>query len=120
MQQDRWTEGPMIGREEIAGQKDDRKAWQLLEKTLLASVQEQRRARRWGIFFKSLTFLYLIGVLFLVSPLGQLEGAGSVGNKPHTALIEVRGTIAEDRKSSADNLVTSLRQIGRASCRERV
>ena len=38
----------MIGRDEIADQKDDRKAWQLLEKTLLASVQEQRRARRWG------------------------------------------------------------------------
>lgn len=110
MQQDRWTEGPMIGREEIAGQKDDRKAWQLLEKTLLASVQEQRRARRWGIFFKSLTFLYLIGVLFLVSPLGQLEGAGSVGNKPHTALIEVRGTIADRQEASADNLVTSLRR----------
>src|SRR5690606_22930525 len=110
MQQDRWTEGPMIGRDEIADQKDDRKAWQLLEKTLLASVQEQRRARRWGIFFKSLTFLYLIGVLFLVSPLGQLAGAGSVGTKPHTALIEVRGTIADRQEASADSLVTSLRR----------
>src|SRR5690606_36575195 len=111
MQQDRWTEGPMIGRDEIADQKDDRKAWQLLEKTLLASVQDQRRARRWGIYFKSLTFLYLIGVLFLVSPLGQLKGAGSVENKPHTALIEVRGTIADRQEASAE--------IGRASCRAR-
>src|SRR5690554_7243423 len=94
MQQDRWTEGPMIGRDEIADQKDDRKAWQLLEKTLLASVQEQKRSRRWGIFFKSLTFLYLIGALILLSPLSKLDGAAGVG-KPHTALIEVRGVIAD-------------------------
>ena len=27
------------------------KEWQLLEKVALASVVEQRRTRRWGIFF---------------------------------------------------------------------
>jgi len=32
---------------------------QVLEKLAFSSVQEQRRARRWSIFFKSLTFLYL-------------------------------------------------------------
>lgn len=26
----------------------DDKSWKLLEKTLLAGIQEQRRARRWG------------------------------------------------------------------------
>jgi len=109
MQQDRWTEGPMLERDELAGQKEDRKAWQLLEKTLLASVQEQRRSRRWGIFFKSLTFLYLIGALFVLSPLSKLDGAATTG-KPHTALIEVRGTIADRQEASADNLVTSLRR----------
>ena len=29
-------------------------AWQILEKAVLASVEEQRRARRWNIFFKLL------------------------------------------------------------------
>ena len=99
----------MIEREEMVAQKEDRKAWQLLEKTLLASVQEQRRSRRWGIFFKSLTFLYLIGALFLLSPLSTLDGAAATG-KPHTALIEIRGTIADRQEASADNLVTSLRR----------
>lgn len=28
--------------------REERKSWKLLEKTLLAGVQEQRRARRWG------------------------------------------------------------------------
>lgn len=99
----------MIGTEERIAAKDDRKAWQLLEKTLLASVQEQKRSRRWGIFFKSLTFLYLIGALILLSPLSKLDGAAGVG-KPHTALIEVRGVIADRQEASADNLVTSLRR----------
>ena len=38
------------------------KEWQLLEKTLMASIQEQRRARRWSVFFKLLTFGYIIVV----------------------------------------------------------
>ena len=109
MQQNRWTESPMIERDALTAQKEDRKAWQLLEKTLLASVQEQRRSRRWGIFFKSLTFLYLIGMLVLLSPLANFDGAAAAG-KPHTALIEVRGVIADRQEASADNLVTSLRR----------
>lgn len=55
--------------------KDDRSSWKLLEKTLLAGVQEQRRARRWGIFFKLLTFIYLFGALALFSPALQLGKA---------------------------------------------
>ena len=39
--------------------------WKLLEKTLMASIEEQRRARRWNIFFKLLTFGYLI-LIFLI------------------------------------------------------
>ncbi|MCO5787527.1 signal peptide peptidase SppA [Pseudomonas sp. G11-1] len=99
----------MVERNELKAQKEDKKAWALLEKTLLASVQEQRRSRRWGIFFKSLTFLYLIGALFLFSPLGAIDGSSATG-KPHTALIEVRGAIADQQEASADNLVTSLRR----------
>ncbi|WP_338741261.1 S49 family peptidase [Pseudomonas sp. KK18] len=86
---------------------DDR-SWKLLEKTLLASVQEQRRSRRWGIFFKLLTFIYLLGMLVLFSPLMDMEkSATRSGN--YTALIEVRGVIADKESASADNIVSSLR-----------
>ncbi|GGJ90667.1 signal peptide peptidase SppA [Pseudomonas matsuisoli] len=88
----------------------DAKSWKLLEKTLLASVQEQRRARRWGIFFKLLTFIYLFGAIFLFSPLLSFSGKGSATDDPHTALIEVKGMIADDTEASADNLVSSLRK----------
>lgn len=109
MQQDEWTSGPMLSKEEEARTKEDRKAWRLLENTLQASIQEQRRSRRWGIFFKTLTFAYLLGIFLLVSPFGSLDNGKGV-NTPHTAVIELRGTIADLQEASADNLVTSLRR----------
>lgn len=97
MQQDEWK----------AMASSDEKTWKLLEKAVLAGVVEQRRARRWGIFFKSLAFLYFFMALFLITPWAKLDGAASL--KPHTAVIEVRGVIADDERASADNIVGSLR-----------
>ncbi|GJN48086.1 MULTISPECIES: signal peptide peptidase SppA [Pseudomonas] len=87
---------------------DDDKSWKLLEKAVLAGVQEQRRSRRWGIFFKVLTFLYLFVALALFSPLFDLQKTAARGEN-HTALVEVKGMIADDEAASADNIVGSLR-----------
>jgi protease-4 len=84
------------------------KSWKLLEKTLLAGVQEQRRSRRWGIFFKLLTFVYLFVALALFTPLMDMEKNAASGAS-YTALIELRGMIADKESASADNLVGSLR-----------
>ena len=86
----------------------DDKAWKLLEKTLQAGVVEQRRARRWGIFFKLLAFIYLFGALALFSPALKLGKSAGVAES-HTALIEVRGMIMADEEASADNIVSGLR-----------
>ena len=37
-----------------------------LEKIALSALGEQRIARRWSIFFKSITFFYIFVLLFLV------------------------------------------------------
>lgn len=85
----------------------DDKAWKLLEKAVLASTMEQRRSRRWGIFFKSLTFLYLFGALLLLAP--SLDRDSKPDTSAHTALIEVRGMIADRADASADKLISGLR-----------
>ena len=85
----------------------DEKSWKLLEKTLLATVEERRRARRWGIFFKLLGFTYLLVLLAMFSPALSLKEAARSGD--HTALVEVRGMIADDESASADNIGGSLR-----------
>ena len=90
--------------EPIAG---DDKSWKLLEKTLLAGIQEQRRSRRWGIFFKLLSFCVLITALLAFTSLAEIERSATAGSG-YTALIDVRGVIADKEPASADNLVTSL------------
>ena len=79
----------------------------VLEKLAYSALQEQRRARRWGIFFKTLTFGYLFLVLFLVMGwVGHGEPGLSTGK--HTALVELDGVISANSTASADNLIASL------------
>ncbi|MEO8766868.1 MAG: S49 family peptidase [Nitrosospira sp.] len=78
----------------------------VLEKLALSSVQEQRRARRWGIFFKSLTFIYLFAFMFF--GLGWFGGNEISMSGKHTALVELRGVISSDSVSSADNVNAGL------------
>lgn len=106
------TEEERLAREAREAQNEEarveHKSWKLLEKTLLAGVQEQRRSRRWGIFFKLLTFVYLFGILALFLPFMDVDKAASRSGN-HAALVEVRGVIADQEAASADNIVKSLR-----------
>lgn len=87
---------------------DNPKNWErgMLEKIALAGLHEQRKARRWGIVFKSLTFGYLFIVL-LVILLGGKDSTSHSGK--HTALVDLQGVIAEGADASADNVVAGLR-----------
>lgn len=80
----------------------------VLEKVALASMQEQRRARRWGIFFKMLGFIYLFALLFVA--LGWVGKRDVVTNTKHTALVEVRGVIAPEHPGSADSVMAGLQE----------
>jgi protease-4 len=105
---DEWKAPGADERSPEGERRENDRSWKLLEKSLLASVQEQRRARRWGIFFKLLTFAYLLGVLAMFSPLLKME-KGAAQGAHYTAVIDVRGVIADKEAASADNLVGSLR-----------
>ncbi|MBZ0071271.1 MAG: S49 family peptidase [Gammaproteobacteria bacterium] len=80
----------------------------LLNRLAFASLKEQRRARRWGILFKTLTFVYLFGLLFLYRPSGW--DTPHVAGAKYTALVEVSGIIAADADASADQIIVSLRK----------
>lgn len=81
---------------------------EVIEKLALAAVTEQTRARRWGVFFKSLMFVYLIAVFGLaVYPKLSKDIGG--GSKDHTAVIDVVGMIAEGQPANADSIIGSLR-----------
>lgn len=78
---------------------------QLLEKIALASLNEQKAKRRWGIFFKLAVLAYLISVLVLVVDWG---GSEKLTDSKHTALINVRGTIEAGSDASAEKINGAL------------
>lgn len=77
----------------------------VLEKVALAAIDEQRRARRWGIFFKFLIFAYLFILLFVA--MGWM-GKKERSQDKHTALVEVNGVIASGSQASADIVMQGL------------
>ncbi len=99
---DAWTQAP-----QVKEQQDPNWEKELISKLALGALTEQRRARRWGIFFKSIMVIYLLAIVGFMF-VGQ-DGASMGVGKKHTALIEVQGVIAADSEASADNIVSSLR-----------
>lgn len=89
----------------------DEPGWEkeLVRKLSLASLDEQRRARRWGIFFKLLIFIYLFGLLYLTLSGPDLSGKAK-RSSGHTALIEVNGLIADSTRSNAETVIDGLRR----------
>jgi protease-4 len=70
------------------------------------SLKEQRRSRRWGIFFKLLTFAYIGALIFMYADTSMTK----IDNKEeHTALVELNGLIADKEEANADNIITALR-----------
>jgi protease-4 len=95
----------MADMEANSGDSWERKA---LEKVALAAIQEQRRARHWGIFFKLLAFVYLFALLFIA--LGWTSKKDGTSTGKHTALVELRGVISPESAASADNVVSGLQE----------
>lgn len=91
----------------IDSEKSRDKQWQLLEKILLESVREQRLARRWGIAFKGLVFVYIFAALAFLAPFWP---TGGWGEKEHLAVVQVSGVISEREKASAGAIIKGLRE----------
>jgi len=77
----------------------------VLNRLAFAAVNEQRRTRRWGIFFKSIVVLYAFGLLYLYMPKSTSDL--SIGS--HTALIEISGPITDSAFANANNIISGLR-----------
>lgn len=90
---------------------ESHREWQLIEKLVLSVQDEQRRQRRWSIFFRAATLAYLVLVLLLFMP---LRGGFSSGLAPatdeHTALVDVSGVIADGAEANADAISQGLRR----------
>lgn len=79
----------------------------VVNRLAFAALSEQRRARRWNIFFKALLALYLLALLFLYMP-SDWSSLSKTSEK-HTALVDLTGLIASKAEGSADTVIEGLR-----------
>src|SRR5437879_3605184 len=78
----------------------------VIEQLATDGLHEQTRARRWGIFFKLLTFGFLFVGLFAVI-VAISESQRSCVDKC-TAQVELRGELDSDGPASAENIMQGL------------
>lgn len=84
----------------------------VLEKLALSAINEQKAARRWGIFFKLLTFAYLsVALGMAVYP--QFKDGIESGSAEHVAVVDVIGEISQSEGASADNIIEGLRDAAK-------
>lgn len=86
-------------------------AIEALKTIALEGLKEQRRARRWGIFFKLLFWGYLliIGAIFIMGLLGT-NSDDSITASEITAVVDIKGVIMDEADASADLVIPSLRK----------
>ena len=77
----------------------------VLESLAIAYLKDQKKARRWRLMLR-LGWL-LLAAVFLWSLL-HTSGTPATTNGPHTAVVEIKGEIADGAEASAVNIVASL------------
>jgi protease-4 len=77
----------------------------VIEKLASEALSEQRRARRWGIFFK----LFAVGYFTLLMVMAfDWKGDGELGGGKHTAMVELSGVIEAKGEANADRIMAAL------------
>jgi protease IV len=91
---------------EETNSQDSRWQQSMIEKLAMSSLKEQKAARRWGIFFKVLVFIYLFTVLAYAVGWIVKDGKAVIG--AHSALINISGVIQSGGDVNADAVIDSL------------
>jgi protease-4 len=85
---------------------------QTLQKVLMEHIAEQRRARRWGIFFKLVMICFFVAMFCLFyGALTKDLTQPALASIEHTALIDLKGEVGADDSSSADNMRDALKLV---------
>ncbi|PAU72801.1 signal peptide peptidase SppA [Vreelandella alkaliphila] len=120
---DRWTDGPEVvqqaKKQPLPGAESD-DAETLRERQRLAQLEmmdrwvggvltEQRRARRWKLFFRlMLLAIVLISLTTMLYRVFLAEPTASLPTHSHIALVEVHGVITSDAPANAERIIKGL------------
>ncbi len=89
--------------------------WRLLRELLNSQQRDQRRERRWRIFFRMLGFGWLFFITWSVMTGGSaVKVPATVDTTEHVALVDIQGAIGAAEEANADLIVTALREAFKA------
>jgi protease IV len=87
---------------------DEKMDNQLIERVLLAHVEEQRKARRWAIVWRMMGFVVIL-IAVSVSFFSGGTATNSPPSTPHTAMVDLSGVIDSEGEASAAVINEALR-----------
>lgn len=107
---ERWTRDDYEPEPRRYRREPEDRGWErdIVSTLALDSLKEQRRARRWGVFFKLLGFGY-VAVATLLAFRNQLFDFNFGEAEQHTAIVDVSGPIAAGEPASADRIVAGVK-----------
>lgn len=127
---DQWTQGPELSPEEAGRQQDARganahaapvgeDAETLRERQRLTQLEmmgrwidgvlvEQRRSRRWKLFFRFLFSALLLAALAMAAYSLYSASQPSVPTSPHLGLVKVEGVMDSEAPASAERVIEGL------------
>ncbi len=84
----------------------------VVDRLVFAALREQRRARRWRVFYMLFFIVYLsVVTIMLMSAGGEGPGvAGKADGDRHTALVKLSGVIASDEPGGSENIISGLKK----------
>ncbi len=91
------------------GQDPQDSSWErdTIQELLFTTIKEHRAKRRWGIFFKTLGFSYVVIMTIFV-----LLGDAKINKEykgEHTAVVDIDGEISKDQPANSDDVNKSLK-----------
>ncbi len=88
----------------------DAKSSSVVDRLVFAALREQRRARRWRVFFM-LFFVVYLSVVTIMLFSGATSDTGptqAADGEMHTALVRLSGVIASGEEAGAENVISGL------------
>ncbi|MFT6201016.1 MAG: protease-4 [Candidatus Endobugula sp.] len=97
----------LFSREDKVDPNSESRDWQLVASIAQESLKEQKKARRWGVFFKMFACIYVL--IILVGVARQNSGSQYSATQEHVGVVYLDGVIAADQTANANDLVGALR-----------
>ena len=88
---------------------ENTQALQALKDVAMESIKEQRRSRRWGIFFKLFFVAYLLVGLIALIGSGASDSKLTAADKI-TAVVDINGVIMDGAEASGEMLIPALKE----------